>query len=42
MAIDYHEFNRKYNERDVAAREKMRDLINSDKNKVSNVFSTLM
>lgn len=42
MAIDYHEFNRKYNERDVAAREKMRNLINSDKNKVSNVFSTLM
>lgn len=42
IAVDYHEFNQKYNERDVVAREKMKYLINSDKNKVSNVFSTLM
>lgn len=40
--VDYHEFNQKYNERDVAARQKMRELINSDKNKVSIVFSTLV
>jgi hypothetical protein len=42
ISIDYHEFNQKYNERDVKAREKMKDLINSDKNKVMNVFSTLI
>lgn len=42
MSVDYHEFNRKYNERDVAARQKMKELINSEKNKVSNVFSTLV
>lgn len=41
MSVDYSEFNHKYNQRDVAAREHMRDLINSDANKVTNVFSTL-
>lgn len=41
MPVDYSEFNHKYNQRDVAARERMRDLINSDANKVTNVFSTL-
>ena len=41
MTVDYSEFNHKYNKRDVAAREHMRDLINSDANKVTNVFSTL-
>ena len=41
VSVDYTEFNDKYNLRDVAARRNMRDLINSDKNKVTNVFSTL-
>lgn len=40
-AVEYDEFNAKYNSRDVAARQKMRDLVNSDANKVTNVFSTL-
>lgn len=40
--VDYREFNQKYNERDVAARIKMKELINSDKNKIENVFSTLI
>ena len=39
--VKYDEFNEKYNSRDVAARQKMRDLVNSDANKVTNVFSTL-
>lgn len=29
------------NMRDISARKKMRDLVNSDANKVSKVFSTL-
>ena len=40
--VEYREFNLKYNERDAAAREKMRELINSEANKVTNVFSTLL
>lgn len=40
-AVNYDEFNQKYNSRDVAARKNMRDLIDSDANKVTNVFSTL-
>lgn len=39
--VSYTEFNQKYNARDVEARRKMRDLVNSDANKVTNVFSTL-
>ena len=39
--VKYDEFNEKYNSRDVAARQKMRDLVNSDANKVTNVFSAL-
>ena len=42
IAVNYQEFNRKYNERDISARENMRQLINSDKNKVTKVFSTLI
>lgn len=42
ISIDYHEFNQKYNERDAHAREKMKQLINSDKNRVIKVFSTLV
>lgn len=41
MSIDYAEFNEKYNVRDTNAREKMRQLVDSDANKVTNVFSTL-
>lgn len=32
----------KYNQRDVEARQNMRDLIDSDANTVTNVFSTLL
>ncbi|MBC8572091.1 DUF3990 domain-containing protein [Jingyaoa shaoxingensis] len=39
--VDYSEFNYKYNQRDIDARRKMRDLVNSDANKVTKVFSTL-
>ena len=42
IPVDYHEFNRKYNTRDVKARKNMKELIDSDKNKVKNVFSTLV
>lgn len=41
IPVDYTEFNEKYNRRDVEARKNMRELINSDANKVTNVFSTL-
>ncbi|MFQ9202130.1 MAG: DUF3990 domain-containing protein [Lachnospira eligens] len=41
LVVDYREFNDKYNERDVRARKNMRDLVDSDANKVTNVFSTL-
>ncbi len=39
--VNYDDFNRKYNQRDAAARKNMRELINSDANKVTKVFSTL-
>ena len=41
ISVDYSEFNEKYNERDISARKKMRELVDSDTNKVTNVFSTL-
>lgn len=41
ISVDYSEFNVKYNERDIIARKKMRELVDSDANKVTNVFSTL-
>lgn len=41
ISVDYSEFNEKYNERDISARKKMRELVDSDANKVTNVFSTL-
>lgn len=41
IIVDYSEFNAKYNDRDTFARKNIRELINSDKNKVKNVFSTL-
>ena len=42
IPVDYHEFNAKYNERDANARIKMKTLIDSDKNMVEKVFSTLV
>lgn len=42
IAVDYRKFNQQYNLRDIRAREKMKELVNSEKNKVENVFSTLM
>lgn len=41
-SVDYNEFNDRYNQRDVTARRNMRDLINSDANKVTKVFSTII
>lgn len=41
MSVDYAEFNEKYNVRDTNAREKMRQLVDSDANQVTKVFSTL-
>lgn len=34
ISVDYSEFNEKYNERDIIARKKMRELVDSDANKV--------
>ena len=42
LPVVYSEFNQKYNQRDDNARKRMRDLVNSDANKVTNVFSTLI
>lgn len=42
IVVNFEEFNSKYNERDTNARNKMRELINSDANKIENVFSTLL
>ena len=41
LPVDYDEFNAKYNERDAAARKNMRELVDSDANKVTKVFSNL-
>ncbi len=41
MAVQYAEFNEKYNHRDITARQKMRELVDSDANRVTKVFSTL-
>ena len=41
ISVDYSEFNEKYNERDIIARKRMRELVDSDANKVTNVISTL-
>lgn len=41
MEVKYEEFNEKYNQRDASVRKRMRELIDSDENKVTNVFSTL-
>ena len=39
--VQYTEFNEKYNQRDITTRRKMRELVDSDANRVTNVFSTL-
>ena len=41
-AVDYAEFNDRYNQRDIVARRNMRELVDSDANKVTKVFSTLL
>lgn len=41
MIVPYAEFNEKYNQRDITARQKMRELVDSDANRVTKVFSTL-
>lgn len=41
LFVEYSEFNARYNHRDVTARKKMKDLVDSDANKVTRVFSTL-
>lgn len=40
--VEFEAFNEKYNKRDITARRKMKELIDSDRNNVVNVFSTLM
>ena len=42
ISVEYDVFTQKYNERDVQGRERMRELIDSDANKVTKVFSTLI
>lgn len=42
IEVAYTEFNPRYNQRDIDARQKMRDLVDSDENKVTKVFSTLL
>ena len=41
ISVQYAEFNEKYNQRDITARQKMRELVDSEDNHVNNVFSTL-
>ena len=41
IPVDYNEFNDRYNTRDNTARQRMRDLVDSDANQVTKVFSTL-
>lgn len=40
--VEYEEFNERYNRRDAEARKNMRELVDSEANKVTNVFSTLL
>ena len=40
--VDFAIFNEQYNVRDQAARRAMKELIDSEKNKLENVFSTLL
>ena len=40
--VSYPEYNARYNERDAKARSRMRELIDSDANKLNRVFSTII
>ncbi len=42
LIVSYEEFNSKYNNRDIQARKNMRDLVDSDSNKLETVFSSLI
>lgn len=42
ISVNYDKYNQIYNDRDIKARENMRNLVDSDANKVTNVFSTLI
>lgn len=42
ISVDYSKYNALYDKRDTAARNKMRELIDSDRNEVTKVFSTLI
>lgn len=42
QSVKFTEFNEKYNKRDAWVRENMRKLIDSDRNRVIKVFSTLV
>lgn len=42
LSVNYDEFNKRYNQRDIEARNNMRKLVNSDENKVTKVFSTII
>lgn len=42
LAVPYAEFNERYNQRDALARKNMRELVDSEANKVTKVFSTLL
>lgn len=41
VCVEYSKFNDKYNARDINARNRMSELVDSDANKVTNVFRTL-
>lgn len=41
QTVEYAQFNEMYNQRDITARQKMRELVDSDANRVTKVFSTL-
>ena len=40
--VSFSQFNEKYNRRDIEPRENMRKLFDSERNSVTNVFSTLL
>lgn len=42
IEVDYSEYNPKYITRDFEARIKIKELINSEENRVEKVFSTLI
>ena len=42
LEVDYRKFNKQYMERDSKARNRMRELIDSERNRVEKVFSTLV